>query len=359
MEIQAQGSKKEQILKGHYSEQLTYPKKGSWQWYMHKIYLNPKREFTESTRLTISFDNNFKLTSFHKTVDFPKKFTWDKGEVRKGKLFLTNSREVTKTVEIPSGAIPEELLLLRFITQNEKEAIYQSIALSTGQITRWQLKLKEMREAEQDFSPPIAKKKSKSKITLLTIEAYKMEKIDTKPNPSEKSSLYFVYQVAIQGQNALPGVVIAKEDIKKKHHYSWIHKYVFVDNGYSCAPLQPVQYDLEKVLDRLREHVAQLLSDDSAVRYQAVREIGAIKLWQGVPALIEMLEDEDEKVRTEAYKILCRMTQKTFSPNIQQWRGWWVSYQEERNRKETGKSPDTSLDSSESPGPEERTEGEQ
>lgn len=297
---------------GYYEETLVKQKE-HWKWSMQAIYLDSKKKHTIQYTLTAILDKNLSLSSFSGAYSnlLSSKRTLYKGE-KKGGKFLFTSKNITQ--EIPMESIPQELLLFCFIAQKEKQVTYQSLQVRSGEILSWKLELEETSEES------IPWKDKKNKATLGIVKA------------STTKSQTIVCRVVLSGGGVEPGILLNRT--QRQIQYLWVSQQDFLRAVYGWGTRD---YDKEKQLKKLKDCIARLLDQNSVVRFQAVREIEYLGLWQGIPGIIEMLQDKDEKVRNMAYDALCRMTKQKFSPNIQQWRFWWINYQKEQKEQKEAK----------------------
>lgn len=72
-----------------------------------------------------------------------------------------------------------------------------------------------------------------------------------------------------------------------------------------------------------------LKNENPAVRGSAAEALGLMQAWEGVEALIELLTDDDAKVRDFALNALQEMAHNSYGYDIGKWRAWWEAKKEE------------------------------
>lgn len=76
--------------------------------------------------------------------------------------------------------------------------------------------------------------------------------------------------------------------------------------------------------------IIPLLKDKKPnVRASAAEALGLLEAWEGVEALIELLTDEDAKVRDNALKALEAIAHNSYGYNLGMWQAWWEGKKEE------------------------------
>lgn len=329
---------KGKVLAGYYVEEFDKnASRGLWS--SHTFYVGQDRKLQRQVTLEIAFDANFSLISYKRTVE--KTGTdpvWYKGEVKGEDLSLTNSRGVKEVLKLPAGVIPENLIRLHFLTQKDRSSEYSGISLLDGTIIPWQVEVSARETSRKDLGPKIVTEETENpedtkekaapapELGVLVIALTK--KIKDKPQKQ-------ICRIATRGPN-VPNCGALLEIKTDEEYYSWMHRDEYSAVYRGLFPYKPQDSRPER-LQRLQEETARLLDPDPTTRYRAVQEIGRIGLWQGVPALIEMLQDEDEKIRNSAYHHLKKITRRSTRPDIGLWRSWWITREELQKRRDAAR----------------------